>query len=656
MKHNIFKSICMVGIACSALTSCSEDFLKPDPLSFYEPAKTFSTESGLQSALSAADRHLRSYWTYYEGRNFSFPISTQYMLSDLAVASKTDATIFCDISEVLTPTNRINDDEYNHLSYFWGQSYTGIKYANTVISYADKINGLDEKTKNAYLGRAYFHRAFRYLALTMMWRDVPFVSKLIDGPKSSYHTTSREAILGQMVKDMEFAVEWVPDQKDMQYIGMINKGACRMLLSKLYLATGQWQKAKDQLDIIIDKSGYQLMTEDFGQFIQPFNTEAWPVKRNVIWDLHRAENKLIAANKECILGIPNRGIGSSNSFVYFNTMRSLGPLWDTGNALKTPDGQRAIRAFARSDKNYRAEYDYNRALGRGCALIRPTWWAQTGMWSVNGKQDKSDLRHSVERGNWVVMDSMYVNNPASKYFGQHIQKDWCTDTIRSWFSYPHYKIYLLDHGAEAKMSSTQFNGATSSSDTEGNADWYCYRLAEAYLLRAEAKFYMGDAPAAAEDVNAVRKRAHCTELYSIVTIGDIMDERARELYMEEWRFVELNRVSLCLALSGQPDEWGNTYDVNTYDKQSGTETTGGSYWWQRIVHYNDFYNKNPMVQVKNRCYSIDKHNMYIPIPQSAIDANRLAPLRQNYGYNGYDDSVHMWTTAEEAMADEDNLD
>lgn len=278
------------------------------------------------------------------------------------------------------------------------------------------------------------------------------------------------------------------------------------------------------------------------------------------------------------------------------------------------------------------------------------------MWSVNGNVDKGDLRHSTESGNWFEMDSMRCNNSASKYYGQNIQRSWTTDTIRCWFGFPHYKLYLLDHGAEAKTSSTQFNGATSSSDTEGNADWYCYRLAEAYLLRAEAKFYMGDATGAAEDVNVIRKRAQCDEMYTTVTIGDIMDERARELYMEEWRYVELSRVSLCLALSGKPDEWGNIYSKDTYDKQDGTDAQGGSYWYQRIMHYNGFYNQNPALQIKNRSYSIDKHNLYIPIPQSAIDANRLAPLRQNYGYTGYDDTIPMWTTAEEAMADEENLD
>ena len=133
------------------------------------------------------------------------------------------------------------------------------------------------------------------------------------------------------------------------------------------------------------------------------------------------------------------------------------------------------------------------------------------------------------------------------------------------------------------------------------------------------------------------------------------DERARELYLEEWRYLELSRVSYCLALSGKPDEWGNTYDVNTYDKQEGTDPNGGSYWYQRIMHYNEFYNKNPELIVKNHKYTIDKRNLYLPIPQSAIDANRLGKLRQNYGYDKYDDSVPMWGNWQEAVADEDNL-
>lgn len=654
------KNIALIGmIAAGALcSSCSDDFLKPDPLSFYEPEQTFTTESGLRSVVATLDRHLRNYWTYYQAANLVTPFYTLLMHTDLAVAGKTDqSTIWADPSERLTPSDGMGGggSEVNQFSYFWGETYTGIKSANTITSYIGKIKDMEEASRNKYIGWAYFHRAYRYLSLVFMFKDVPLVTKIIEGPKFDYKTTSREAILAKMVKDMEFAVQWVPEQKDMKEIGLVNKGACRMLLSKLYLATGQWEKAVQQLNEVIDNSGYSLMTNTFGTFVTPFNTETWPIQRNVIWDLHRPENKLIAENKEVILGMPNRGIGSSNSFVAFNTMRALGPLWDDKSNLLDPNGVQAVKSFARNDKKYDSKYDYNRSIGRGTGYLHPTYYSQYGMWEVNGIDDEGDLRRSTKNGNWMMMDSVRVNNPSSKYYGQYLQKSWCKDTIRDWFGWPHYKIYLMDQNAEAKESSTQFNGASSSSTTSGIADWYCYRLAEAYLLRAEAKFYNGDPTGAALDVNKVRERAQCKQLYTTVTIGDIMDERARELYLEEWRYLELSRVSYCLALSGKPDEWGNTYDVNTYDKQEGTDPNGGSYWYQRIMHYNEFYNKNPELVVKNHKYTIDKHNLYLPIPQSAIDANRLGKLRQNYGYDKYDDSVPMWENWQEAVADEDNL-
>ena len=287
-----------------------------------------------------------------------------------------------------------------------------------------------------------------------MFKDVPLVTKIIEGPKFDYKTTSREAILAKMVEDMEFAVQWVPEQKDMKEIGLVNKGACRMLLSKLYLATGQWEKAIQQLNEVIDNSGYSLMTNTFGTFVTPFNTETWPIQRNVIWDLHRPENKLIAENKEVILGMPNRGIGSSNSFVAFNTMRALGPLWDDKSNLLDPNGVQAVKSFARSDKNYDSKYDYNRSIGRGTGYLHPTYYSQYGMWEVNGVDDEGDLRRSTKSGNWMMMDSVRVNNPSSKYYGQYLQKSWCKDTIRDWFGWPHYKIYLMDQNAEAKESST----------------------------------------------------------------------------------------------------------------------------------------------------------------------------------------------------------
>ena len=226
----------------------------------------------------------------------------------------------------------------------------------------------------------------------------------------------------------------------------------------------------------------------------------------------------------------------------------------------------------------------------------------------------------------------------------------CADTIRSWFQWPHYKVFITDAEAEANLGANAYAGASKGS----NADWYLYRLAEAYLLRAEAKFYLGDAAGAAVDVNEIRKRAGCSQLYTTVTIGDIMNERARELYLEEWRHMELSRVSYCLALSDKPDEWGNVYSVDTYDKSSGTDLSGGSYWYKRVINNGGIYNRGG-INSNNRTlnYKMDKCNLYWPIPNSSITANNKGVLSQNYGYDGYDAATPKWDTWQEAVADED---
>lgn len=644
------------------LGGCSEDFLKPEPLSFYEPTATFSSESGLQAALAICDRHLKLY--YATDHNEMLSLGTEYMFSELMVASATDKrSMLCDVANMLTPTSdnsSLNNlDRNNSIWYFWKETYNGIMYANTIIQFVDGVEGLDEATRNAYKGRAYFHRAFRYLSLVFQYGDVPLITKIIEVPKQNYQSTKRDAILEMITQDLEFAIEWVPDQKDMPLIGMVNKGACRMLLAKCYLALGEYEKAKAQTDILIDGSGYSLMQNSFGTFDDGGEPETWPITRNVIWDLHRAENKLISANSEVIMGLPNRG-ADAESFVKMLTMRILYPFL-FNSMVKTKDGKQALLNLRRNHKDYDPQYDYMRAFGRGIATFRPTYFQTHGLWKVNGVEDHADLRHNSEVGNWVRMEDYRVNNKASSEFGNPVTlfddngNLLCGDTIRRWFDVPHYKFYLDDPVSEANISGSDgHRGATNG----GIADWYLYRLAEAYLLRAEAKYYLNPNDATIkDDLNALRTRAECSELYEgTVTIGDIMNERARELYWEEWRNVELTRVSLCLARSGQPDEWGNTYSLDNFDKQSGTDNGGGSYWYQRIVHYS-MYNKGP-IQINatgnsNPNYTMDKRNIYWPIPYAAITANNKGELSQNYGYDGYDPSTPKWETWEEAVADEE---
>jgi starch-binding outer membrane protein, SusD/RagB family len=662
-KYNSKKTLSILTLSISlgslmSMGGCKKAFLKPDPLSIFEPEATFSTESGLKAALAISDRHLRSYWTNVSANTNSVVIGTEYMFSDLAVYGKTDVNannVNFNFS-ALSPTSGAggpDGNDGNYINHYWAETYNGIKYANTVISYVDKVTTLSENVKNAYKGRAYFHRAYRYFGLVFQYGDVPLVTKLLEVPKQNYKSTKKAAILDMITKDMEYAVQWVPEQKDMTSIGMVNKGACRMLLIKCYLATGQFQKAKDQADILINQSGYSLMKNTFGTFYPGANPQTWNITRNVIWDLHRPENKLISANTETIMGMPNRGVESN---IAFATMRIFTPSLNNAE-LKAPDNVNGMDFYPRNNGNYRVDLDYARALGRGIGTVRPTPFAQNDLWKVNNIVDPTDLRHNSTVGNWVRMEDLKYTTAGTTYRGQNVRLRHpvtnallVTDTIRCYFQWPHYKTYIVDVEAEANLGNNGYQGATKGSV----ADWYLYRLAEAYLLRAEAKFYLGDAGGAATDVNEIRKRANCTQLYTTVTIGDIMDERARELYLEEWRHMELSRVSYCLALSGKPDEWGNVYNVNTYDKSSGTDLSGGSYWYKRVVNVGKIYNNGPIITSnKTFNYTMNKCNLYWPIPNSAITANKRGQLSQNFGYTGYNPGVAVWSTWQEAVADED---
>lgn len=671
MKSNIFnymsKSLILLAGTTMLATSCSDDFLKQDPLSFYEPKTTFATESGVNAALAMGDRLLRGITVHYSGGSNNIPLSTEYFFSELALFGKTDVgAAFCDDwATKLTPTTFISDggNANSAIGYFWNQGYSGVKYANTVISNIDAVEGMAQDKKNQFKGQAYFQRAWHYSHLVFQFGDIPLVTKILEVPKQNYKSTKKEAILDMLVSDMEKAVQWVPNQKDLTYVGQVNKGACRVLLSKLYLATGQWKKAELQCDTLInnlDGTDYRLMTECFGAEETTGSPTTKTITRNVMWDLHRPQNKLASSNKEVIMGMVNQGEDGVGA-VDVQWLRIFAPFWN-GN-IKAAAGHKnakSINNWNKTQKQYNDTLDWVRYTGRGLGHCRLTYFAQHPLWKVNGVEDDIDLRHNHDVGNWVRMtdfkynDKWANNGEDAEYYGKNIRLYdddgtlLCSDTIRSWYDYPYYKLYVRDtkeHAIETASSFTQTLGSCN--------DMYLYRLAEVYLLRAEARFFQDNNQGATEDVNTVRRRAKASQYYTSVNIGDIMNERARELYLEEWRNTELKRVSYELALSGKPDEWGNTYSLDNWDKQEGTDEQGGSYWYQRINHYS-LYNKGAIVSNgKTLKYTMDKRNLFWPIPQGAIDANSEGQLHQNYGYTGYDAAIPEWDNWQDAVADED---
>ena len=94
---------------------------------------------------------------------------------------------------------------------------------------------------------------------------------------------------------------------------------------------------------------------------------------------------------------------------------------------------------------------------------------------------------------------------------------------------------------------TKFKNVTSAGkagkDPSGNyadTDLALIRLAEVYLNAAEAALATGDSAKALQYVNLLRTRAEAPTLSSI-TMDNILDERARELYWEGFRRTDLIR-------------------------------------------------------------------------------------------------------------------
>lgn len=666
----------LVLVAAGMLSSCSDSFLEPEPMSFYEPTTTFASVAGLESALSQCDSQIK--FMYIDGNGNVLTTNTHYLTTDIFLYGKTDAgDPEDDIANKLTPTTFLGGGgDGNARMLYWNRSWDGIKFANTVLSYIDKVKDLDDATREEYRGRALFHRAYHYYNLVLMFGDIPLITKLPEVAKNNYTSTSKQAIMEMLVHDLEIAAKGVKPQKEQKMWGVVNQEGCLHLLTKCYLAIGEWKKAEDTATDLINNHGLALMTKPFGTFYQG-NEKTWKVTNNVMWDLMRGENVVDGANTETIMPLLNY---NDQQFTNYMSMRSNFMHWSNGIIMDPSNscaGDQWDKApgvnFARTNARYHEDQDWLRAIGRGIGCGRTSKYYNLPLWTYDSEIDWQDLRHNREVGNWLEPTDIRYNNPVSIYYGQNYRL-WVTeedrdndgnkptlpvgtllvpDTIRSWYPTPLWKLYILDQSAEENMGANQFNGATKGSKPS-NGNLYLFRLAETYLLRAEAKFYQGNATGAAQDVNVVRARANAKKMFTTVTIGDILDERARELYMEEFRQLEMCRISWCLARSGRPDEWGNTYDINTWDKQSGTDLTGGSYWYQRCIKYN-LFNHGEIVSAKTLNYRVDKHNLFWPVPKSAITANYKGQMRQNYGYEGYDENIPMFTSWEEAIEDETKM-
>lgn len=145
---------------------------------------------------------------------------------------------------------------------------------------------------------------------------------------------------------------------------------------------------------------------------------------------------------------------------------------------------------------------------------------------------------------------------------------------------------------QMKFTNLKHDGSPADNSTSSypDTDYPIFRAADAYLMLAEAQLRNGgiqsDGLAA---YNAVRERAGLNASSS-VSLDDILDERARELYWENVRRQDLVRFGLLTSSTYLWDWKGGSYQGNSVD---------------------------------------DRYNLY-PIPTTEINSN--SQLQQNPGY------------------------
>ncbi|MGJ1190437.1 RagB/SusD family nutrient uptake outer membrane protein [Sphingobacterium siyangense] len=610
LKKNIIFSLCIGSMAVFTF-SCSKDWLKPKPLSFYEPDVALADAQGMYSALTACERNMR-----HEFFGDAAPILTEMIQSEVAVEGTTDkAGPQMDMDIALLPDADLNNNDRTKVGWYWYEGFKGIKYANLIISRIDAGTFKDENEKNAILGAAYFQRAYRYFKLVHQFGDVPFIDKEINEPKYDFYSYDRWSILEKLRKDLEFAYQWVPEKVDR---GRTSKSACGILLMKVCMALADFDRA-----IAIGKeivAIHPLMKSRFTVNKSKPNT-------NLMFDLHSVEAKLDGANTEGLMYVVSYpGVDGSDRI---RTMRNGVPFWNNGG-IKTPDGKTGTGLSLAADETD-LSLDLNKNYGRGIGRLRPTWYFTNQIWRA-GKED-NDLRGILNRDSWRKMEDLKYNEPNLKktgnpWYGKNLVKPAgmsVEDSIRLWFSWPHYKLFVPD------PLQTQWEG--------GETPWYIYRSAEVYLLLAESYYWKNDLGQAAIAINEVRQRAGASQLTADeINIGELLDERARELYYEENRHIELVRIAYIYAKTRKPCEifGGRVYDLKQISGPGGTNANikqaGVNFWYDRVVAKSNFYNKG--VKHKWAEYKISVHHILWPVPANAINTNIKGVINQNIGYPG----------------------
>lgn len=538
MKHII------ISAALSAVTLIStgcSGFLDEEMKSTLGPDNTYTSSYGFELAATGLYGWARSEFNTWGEATTSQGQACPYEMFQIATdivhqGQQMDGSLKPFESLSYTPSTTF-------VVSYWNWGYGLISSANELLKYADINTNWDNDTDKAlYQATARFFRAYAYRYLVYLYGDVPYVETIETNYRTDFTRTPKAEVLEKMINDLKFAEENLPENPDKVETGKLTTWAAKHLLSEVYLMAGLYTEAKTKADEVITSPYFHLMQQN-----ERFGAEK-DKPGDVFHDMFIENNQnRTSGNMESIWVMQYEYQTDGGGGAYDDwTRRAWSPrYWDK------------LEGFTLADS----------LGGRGLAQIVPlTWWIedQTDFYDAN---DIRNSEYNIKR-HWYYNDPQYPDKVGKE---APITKE----TREKNQIYP--------------VITKFFYGKADNLTYEGNnKDRMKFRLAETYLLKAEACIQLGDTKGAKEAINAVRKRAGATEISeSQATMDFLLDERIRELVGEELR-------RFTLARTGK--------------------------WLERVKKYNSY------------SAHMDEHHLLLPIPQYIIDLNTGAEFPQNPGY------------------------
>ncbi|WP_151088648.1 RagB/SusD family nutrient uptake outer membrane protein [Hymenobacter baengnokdamensis] len=585
------KKIVLVSIGASLLLAsggCKKDILDENPTSILTPS-FLSTSQGVEAGVTGVYSALRQVYGN-DASTFTTEAGTDQWTNGITASSG-----LSDYDpSALTP---VNDGSH---SFIWSTCYSAINTANGVLQYSATVQGLTPARITQLVAETKLLRAQYYFVLVQDFGDVPLMLSFVDSPTKDITRAPLADVYTQIIKDLTDALGTIADKPAQP--GRVTRATALHLLAKVYLtrATSSAKQSDDYTNAakyakeLIDNQGrYGLGLEtDPATVFAEGNENGKEVIMNVQFSGDATFNRIdgFTFGGENVLGfqyrsrydkLPNmvRDVNNGRPFARHCVTHYLEDSYilrdANGNALES--GAQLRTTDARYNKWFTTVYLVNSPGGNAGSTKAVA--GDTAAWYPGRELSAAKLAQIAAR-----QPVPYVVITPSQYTTEYFP------TLNKFDS----------------RSRTSVNGFSTRPNI-------IYRLAETYLIAAEAYYYLGNAAQAATYLNVVRERAAASGKKAAmditaaqVTLDFILNERTRELCGEFTRWYDLKRTGQLLVR-----ERNTSYSPPLTAVTTGF-TKGGVYGSNAAINIKDFH-------------------VLRPIPQTEVDRTS-GKITQNPGY------------------------